>query len=724
MSDMTLYDAIQAVGYATPETIIWDGNLHRFATDATKKHSKDGWYVAHDDVKGKAAAFGSWRDGATHSWSNGTGRQLTAEEWADTEAKKKQALADEKKRREQAALRAQRLYDEAVRDVTFSAYLERKGIQCPEGVRAVQGVPSKAFGFNGDWMVSGLLVPMRDRSGAIKSLQVIPDEEKRIKLFMKGGQSAACFHAMGEIEGAKRILIGEGLATAQSAREATDAAALVAFSAGNLPDVAEIARSMNATAEIIILGDDDEAGRMKSAEAAHRAQGRAVFPGQGCNDFNDLHVAHGLKAVRTAILGAEDQDDDDIDWRAELIIKHKDDGTQIIPCRVHNLIQILTHAPEFKGRIQFNEFSGQVALDGKDLDDIGPVKIKALLERGWIKEKVSSGEVVEALSVVAHQSPFHPVRAWLDSLSWDGEPRIETFCSKYLGVPDDAYHKAVINALFVSAVLRIYKPGCKVDTMTILQGIQGLGKSKFFMALFDPWYAEITDSLNSKDFFIGLSGVWCADFGELDQFSKADSTRIKQILSSQADNYRGLWKGYHKKHPRQSIFVGGTNLDRWNNDATGGRRFLPIRIERTIDVDAVAAIKDQLFAEAAFTVKADPGRWWDIPNAAEHQEEIYVGDTWDEIIGKWLSEQYAEWSMDPYLQAKRPEFYYTTAQIIDLALKLDHGKHERTYQTRVGQSLTRLGWIKGKQRRIKGVPTRPYFPSQEWVNAQSEGAPV
>lgn len=687
MSDMTLYDAIQAVGYAAPETIIWDGNLHRFATDATKKHSKDGWYVAHDDAKGKAAAFGSWRDGATHSWSNGTGRQLTAEEWADTEAKKKQALADEKKRREQAALRAQRLYDEAARDVTFSAYLQRKGIQCPEGVRAVQGVPSKAFGFEGaEWPISGLLVPMRDRAGAIKSLQVIPDEEKRKKLFMKGGQTAACFHALGEIEGAKRIMIGEGLATAQSAREATDCTALVAFSAGNLPDVAEIARSMNATAEIIILGDDDEAGRLKSAEAAHRAQGRVVFPGRGCNDFNDLHVAHGLKAVREAILGPEEQDDDDdIDWRAELIIKHKQDGTQHIPCRVHNLILILRHAPEFKGRIRYNQFSGSNEVDQADMDDGAFARIKAQIERSWIQsEKVGSADLLEALNGLALHVGYHPVREFLESQTWDGVERIESLFPDFLGTPKDHYHMGAARAFFGAAVARIYQPGFKVDLMPILEGPQGAGKSSFWEVLGGDWYADITDDIHDKDFQAGLQGVWIADLGELEQFGRADSARIKQVITIKKDRLRRPYAKFHENLFRQTVLVGSSNRSDWINDPTGGRRFLPITCHvQKIDLDALRDSRGQLWAEAVHRYRAGETGWWDVPDAAEHQAARFSEDPWQQPIAEWL------------ITKSGP---VTTKDILDDCIKIDVGKRVKADETRVGIVMARIDtWVKTRK---------------------------
>lgn len=689
MSDQTIHQAIAGAGYAVPSAIIWDGKLHRFATNADKKHSKDGWYVAHDDAHGKAAAFGSWRDNASYTWSNGTGRQLSASELADIEAQKKKARDAEKKTRDQAALRAQRLYEEAVKEVTFSAYLERKGIEAPAGVRAVQGLSSKLLGFDGDeFHVSGLLVPMRDRAGTLMSLQVIPEDAKRSKLFMKGGQTAGCFHVLGEIDGAAQVLIGEGLATCQSAHQATGLPAVVAFSSGNLPAVAETVRALNATAEIILLVDDDEAGKTKSQQAATRAQGRQAFPGHGCNDFNDLHQAYGLVSVRTAILGDEPPETD-VDWRTELIVKHKDDGTQQIPCRVHNLIQILQHAPEFKGRIRYNLFSESCDIDDGDDDEVMPVRIMAALEKNWIKEQVKFEYVTKAVSAVAKNNAYNPVIDYLHALTWDGTPRIDHFFSDFFGTPHDQYHIGVARSLFISSVLRVTRPGCKCDTMTILQGCQGAGKTEVWIALYGKWHAEVIDSLNNKDFFSGQRGIWCADFGELDQFSKAETTRIKQILTMREDNYRNHYGRAHVKHPRQLVFVGGTNSHEWLNDPTGGRRFLPVKVDY-IDVAAVAANRDQLWAEAVVLAR-NPGRWWEIEGAKEAQEESYAGDSWEELIADHLVGKDS----------------ITIARLLYGGLNIDYGKQTKADQTRAGNALRRLGWA-AKQELLNGARVRVY----------------
>jgi putative DNA primase/helicase len=690
MTAESLYDAMANAGYVAPEQVVWDGKLHRFATDHAKRHSKDGWYIAHDDARGKAAAFGSWRDGGNHVWSNGTGRKLTDAEFKDIEAQKKKALAEERKAREQSALRAQRIFEQASETVEYSAYLERKGITCPDGVRAVQGLSSKAFGFDGDeFSCSGLIVPMRNKSGEIRSLQLIPEDAGKKKLFMKGGQVAACFHVLGEIGGSTMILIAEGLATAQSARAALGCTALVAFSAGNLPDVAEIARSLNATADIVICADDDEAGRKKAAEAAKRAGARIVIPGSGCNDFNDLHQAQGLAAVKLAILGPEPEPEDADDWKADLIVKHKDNGDQIIPCRVHNLIVILQNAPEFKGRIRYNRFSESSDIDDGDADEVVPIRLMASLEKNWIKEQVKFEYVTKAVSAVAKDNEYHPVLDYLHSLTWDGIPRIDNFFSDHFGTPHDPYHVGVARSLFISAVLRVVRPGCKCDTMTILQGCQGAGKTEIWIALFGKWHAEVIDSLNGKDFFSGQRGIWCADFGELDQFSKTETTRIKQILTMREDNYRNHYGRVHVKHPRQLIFVGGTNSHEWLNDPTGGRRFLPVKVDR-IDVEAVATIRDQLWAEALIIAR-NPGRWWEIEGATDAQEESYAGDSWEELIAD-------------HLVGKEN---ITIARLLYDGLKIEYGKQTKPDQTRAGNALRRLGWT-AKQEMLNGARVRVY----------------
>jgi putative DNA primase/helicase len=323
------------------------------------------------------------------------------------------------------------------------------------------------------------------------------------------------------------------------------------------------------------------------------------------------------------------------------------------------------------------------------------------------KEKIPTGDIVEAMTVVAHQHPFHPIQDYLDSLKWDGIERIPDFCSDFFGSAKDPYHIAVGKSFFVSSVARIYKPGAKVDTMVILQSPQGMRKTATWQALFGEFCSEVTSSLNDKDFFSGLRGVWCADFGELDQFSKAEVTRIKQVITQTFDHYRPHYGRQHQRFPRQCVFVGGTNQDNWQTDATGARRYLPVDVKHVIDVEAIAAIRDQLWAEAVARFRRGE-TWWHIPDAPEHQEKSYVGDTWEEIIGQWLREEY----MKP--QIPDETFAFLLGSVLNNALKIDPGKQTKSDQTRAGNAMRRLGWS-SRQTMIAGQRVRVYYPSPDWI---------
>jgi phage/plasmid primase-like uncharacterized protein len=202
---------------------------------------------------------------------------------------------------------------------------------------------STALGFSKEWQITGILIPAFDRDGKLRTLQVVPDGYK--KLFIPEAQTSSCFHILGDIANAEHIIVGEGIATCQSIREATNLPVVVTFSSGNMERVARIIRVKAQQARITIAADDDDPGRIAANNAANSVKGDVVVAPNG-GDFNDLHVAQGLDAVRSAFSIEKSN------WRSELIIKHKDNGTEQIQVRVHNIVVILRNAPEFLGRIR------------------------------------------------------------------------------------------------------------------------------------------------------------------------------------------------------------------------------------------------------------------------------------------------------------------------------------------------------------------------------------
>lgn len=692
MSGLTLLDAIAAQGFIVPQDIIWDGEIHRFASAQRKPHDKDGWYVAFDDQRGKAAAFGSWREGnEKHSWSNGTGRQLSADDWAAIEAKKRAAEAQIKDTRKKAAAKASAIYTQAAATGT-SAYLVKKGIQLPAGVRFVKALAAQPLGFGKEFSITGLVVPVVNSAGAMISVQFIPDGGLH-KLFLPGGQTGGGFHVLGDLSATtERLAIAEGLATAQSAVEATGWPLIVAFSAGNLPAVASVMRSRHPQAEILLLGDNDAAGLAKATEAATLIQGRAVFPPAEVNDFNDLHVAHGLEAVRSILQPAERASDPL--WRTELIVKPKDDGGQDVLLRLHNLLLILENTPEWRGKLALDEFANHLLYQGKEWVDAQALELKAWLEKHWIPSEVKTGLVHEAVEVIGRRHAVHPVREYLLGCRWDGVERIPTFFSDFCGATHNRYSEAVARCLFVSAAARILDPGCKADLMIVLEGEQGCGKSRLVLALFGKaWHSEITEAPGGADFYQALRGKWCCEFGEMAAFGKADKNRIKQVLSQLQDTYRPSYGRNSRTFPRQNIFIGTTNNYTWNDDPTGARRFLPIRCGDAIEIEAVIAIRDQLWAEAVWRFRQGE-QFHDIPDAVAEQDARFDQDAWEERIDYWLQ-----------TKAK-----VTILEVMEDCLGLKSDRQGRGEQTRIGGILRRLKWL--PRRESSGDRRRFYMPTR------------
>lgn len=158
-------------------------------------------------------------------------------------------------------------------------------------------------------------------------------------------------------------------------------------------------------------------------------------------------------------------------------------------------------------------------------------------------------------------------------------------------------------------VARVMDPGCKFDYCLVLGGTQGRRKSAMFKVLAGEWFGDTDLDLNNKDAMISIQGKWIHEFAELDSLQHSESTRQKSFLSRTVDQYRPPYGHRNVTNPRQLVFGGTTNTWAWNKDETEGHRFWPIECPHDIDCDGLAAVRDQLFAEAYFRyMRGD--RYW------------------------------------------------------------------------------------------------------------------
>lgn len=313
------------------------------------------------------------------------------------------------------------------------------------------------------------------------------------------------------------------------------------------------------------------------------------------------------------------------------------------PLSTHANIGIaLDHSIEMLRGAYYDEFLDKAMVDGRqwrDDDDTGLCM--------WLQERIGlSGVTPGMVHVVVSRrllaTPRHCVREWLDSLTWDGEPRIALALEDGWGAepsptqPSD-YLRAISANFFIGLVARVLRPGCQLDTMLVFEGDQGVKKSSALRVLGGAWYMAATESVTSKDFQQSLHGAWLAEIPELDSFSRGDRDRVKSIITIPIDRYRPSYGRHVRDYPRQCVFAGTTNKDDWGNDDTGLRRFWPVRCGE-VDLEIILALRDQWFAEAVHLFRAGAS-WWDTPRLATltAQRDRQHEDVWTDTVLDWLT---------------------------------------------------------------------------------------
>ena len=256
----------------------------------------------------------------------------------------------------------------------------------------------------------------------------------------------------------------------------------------------------------------------------------------------------------------------------------------------------------------------------------------------------SPTNLVEALATLAYNQKFNPVLDFINSLQWDGTSRVDRLFSEYFNCGDDAYTRAVSNCFAVGAVRRMRQPGCKFDTMPVLQSPQGWLKSSAIKALFGaPWYSDADlGSLRDKDAAMKLRGYWVQEFAEIDSLTRAETGALKAFCSRATDRQRDPYGRIVEEVPRRCVFVATVNEGGYLKDSTGGRRFWPLQVLKPIDVDRIERDRDQIWAEAAiseFLGASDvlPQRLW--PIAAERQADQTSADPWGDTIRTFLEQR-------------------------------------------------------------------------------------
>ncbi len=325
------------------------------------------------------------------------------------------------------------------------------------------------------------------------------------------------------------------------------------------------------------------------------------------DDFDDVLDVIGEEEGEPA---AKDADNG---WVKKLTL----DGDDNFEATRTNIMTILNHDPNLKGKFALNMFSQRAVIRGdlpwrkrepgrelyEDLDDAG---LRNYLETIYGISHVQKTQ--DALAQVLHQNAFHPIRNYLDGLEWDGEKRAERLLIESLGAEDTELNRVVSRKTLVAAVARIYNPGCKMDYMLTLAGRQGLGKSSLFGRLGGDWFSDSLTTVTGKEAYEQLQGAWLVEMGELSATRKADLESTKHFLTKRIDRFRVAYGRHVSDFPRQCIFIGTTNDEEFLKDPTGNRRFWVVPVgKQSIKKhwgDITDYEVDQIWAEAVHYFEA------------------------------------------------------------------------------------------------------------------------
>ncbi|MCM1024429.1 MAG: virulence-associated E family protein [Prevotella sp.] len=250
-----------------------------------------------------------------------------------------------------------------------------------------------------------------------------------------------------------------------------------------------------------------------------------------------------------------------------------------------NVLIILENDPLLKNKIVFEEFSnrvyalGALPWDGETKQRVWTDNDDAGLRHYLEKAHHITGEkrIFDACSLSCHKHAFNAVKNYLEALpAWDGVPRLDTLFCDYLGAEDNNYVRAVARKSFTAAVARVMRPGVKYDTMPILAGRQGLGKSTLLRTLGGQWFSDSLAAFEGKEACEMIQGVWINEVGELNGLNRAETNAVKQFLSKVEDIFREPYGRRTAVYSRRCVFFGTTNEAEFLRDKTGNRRFWPI----------------------------------------------------------------------------------------------------------------------------------------------------
>jgi predicted P-loop ATPase len=324
-----------------------------------------------------------------------------------------------------------------------------------------------------------------------------------------------------------------------------------------------------------------------------------------------------------------------------------------------------------------------------------------LSEHGY---KISERNTTVAFVTVAREGLYHPVRQYLERIESDPSitpANISSLATDLLGNNNELAN-AMLRATVLGAVWRIFKPGSQFDSVCVLKGDQGLGKSKFWEHLAGEDWHTSSDAKDDKDQTLNIHSCWLYEMAELEAITgRKAAGELKNKITTRTDQFRAPYGRNTERHPRQSIFVGSVNDDRFLRDSTGSRRFWVVELHQAPDLARVRSERDAIWKAAVIAFRSGELPMLSPANqllSSEQNGAYEQEDPWEAMLSAW-----APTVPDPFTSAEALTGSGCRAK--DQISKQD--------EMRVAEALKSLGFVQDKNPHlVKGVRARRWKSTQ------------
>lgn len=393
--------------------------------------------------------------------------------------------------------------------------------------------------------------------------------------------------------------------------------------------------------------------------------------------------------------------DDDGDGWLSLLTYNK----QGLEKSLNNAVTILQHDEKLKGMV-FNQMADNLEFreeapwkrQGRFWRDADDAQLEAYMAKKYTE--FAKNKLISAVTKVSDDRAYHPVREYLAQLpEWDGIPRLDTLLIDYLGAEDNTYVRQVTRKTLCAAIERVRHPGCKFDTVLVLCGPQGIGKSTLIARIGGEWFSDSLNLADTRDKTAAekLQGYWIIEIGEMAGMGSAGVKTLRSFITTQDDRYRASYGRRVSSHPRQCILIGTTNSEEgYLNDVEGGRRFWPvdtpcIGVKKVWDITQEEI--DQIWAEAVRRVEEGESLILSgdvAEEAKKRQKEAMVSDPREEKVRDYLDVRLPFDWYDRDLDKRRDFLYGTERPVPETPLRRDFVSAQEIWCECFGNSLNKM----------------------------------